>query len=78
MAALGMFPEYQHPHLGLLRSVAQPVTFNGAKEVIQAPPPMLGEHTREILALAGCDTQTIERYIGAGIARCHEARPVTS
>jgi CoA:oxalate CoA-transferase len=39
-----------HPTLGDVPLVHQPVRFSGADRTIQRPPPLLGEHTRELLA----------------------------
>lgn len=73
LAALGIFPEYAHPTLGVMKAIAQPITFNRRKEQVDMPPPMLGEHTREILGMVGCGVEEINRYIASGVARGHEA-----
>ncbi|MDP3139309.1 MAG: CoA transferase [Burkholderiaceae bacterium] len=76
LGALGMIAEYAHPELGSVKAVLQPITFDTRKEQTNVPPPMLGQHTLEVLALAGCSPQEIESYVRSGIAHVHrtEAR----
>jgi len=51
----------EHPTLGDVPLVHQPVRFSGADRMIQRPPPLLGEHTRELLAsVLGLDEKQIE------------------
>jgi CoA:oxalate CoA-transferase len=51
----------EHPTLGDVPLVHQPVRFSGADRTIQRPPPLLGEHTRELLAsVLGLDKKQIE------------------
>ena len=51
--AQGMTQEVEHPVLGLIRQVASPLRFDGHVGAIRRAPPLLGEHTDEILAEAG-------------------------
>jgi CoA:oxalate CoA-transferase len=51
----------EHPTLGDVPLVHQPVRFSGADRTIQRPPPLLGEHTRELLAsVLGLDEKQID------------------
>jgi crotonobetainyl-CoA:carnitine CoA-transferase CaiB-like acyl-CoA transferase len=45
----GLVQEVEHPQYGKVKVVGPPATFSDSKIGIQAPPPMLGEHNREIL-----------------------------
>jgi crotonobetainyl-CoA:carnitine CoA-transferase CaiB-like acyl-CoA transferase len=66
--ALGMFIDYVHPSLGMLKAVAQPIMFDGKRETPQMPPPRLGQHTREVLGLIGCSHSEIDGYLANGVA----------
>jgi crotonobetainyl-CoA:carnitine CoA-transferase CaiB-like acyl-CoA transferase len=48
-AALGMVAEIEHPLIGALRQVGVPVKMSATAWQIRRPPPLLGEHTDEIL-----------------------------
>jgi len=47
--ARGLIVQIEHPALGEVRSIANPVRFSDAPVTYRLPPPMLGEHTEEIL-----------------------------
>ena len=51
--ALGMAAEIEHPALGVLRQAGIPFTFDRTPATIRSAPPLLGEHTNEILAELG-------------------------
>ncbi len=42
--ALGMYQEIDHPTVGVLRSVALPLTLDGERPPLRRAPPLLGEH----------------------------------
>lgn len=48
-AARGIVMEYDHPALGKLKTIAQPVQFDGAPRGVRAPPPLLGQHSDSVL-----------------------------
>ncbi|HUS14925.1 MAG TPA: CoA transferase, partial [Chloroflexia bacterium] len=48
--ALGIVREVEHPTAGRLCLVGSPLRLDGALPPIRRPPPLLGEHTAEILA----------------------------
>lgn len=50
-----------HPTLGEVPMVHQPVRFSGADRSFQRPPPLLGEHTRELLiSILGLDEKQVD------------------
>jgi crotonobetainyl-CoA:carnitine CoA-transferase CaiB-like acyl-CoA transferase len=56
-----MISVVEHPTLGDVPLIHQPVRFSDADRSIQRPPPLLGEHTRELLAsLLGLDEKQID------------------
>ena len=46
----GLIVELEHPLLGGMKSVANPIRMSGMPASYRLPPPILGEHTREVLA----------------------------
>jgi crotonobetainyl-CoA:carnitine CoA-transferase CaiB-like acyl-CoA transferase len=65
-AARGMVLEYEHPTLGPLRTMAQPIQFDGETRRVAAPPPRLGEHSTEVLAAFGHSEAEIAALRAAG------------
>ena len=55
-----------HPTLGALRQVVTPV-FCATASVVSRPPPLLGEHTVEVLREAGIDAASINALLAADI-----------
>ncbi|MBI3044024.1 MAG: CoA transferase [Betaproteobacteria bacterium] len=67
--ASGFVRETHHPTAGAVKVVGSPLRFPGRYDRCPLdPPPLLGEHTREVLrSLAGMEDSTIEKLIAAGI-----------
>jgi crotonobetainyl-CoA:carnitine CoA-transferase CaiB-like acyl-CoA transferase len=51
--ARNMIVQLEHPALGLARSIANPIKFSETPVSYRLPPPLLGEHTSEILTGLG-------------------------
>jgi crotonobetainyl-CoA:carnitine CoA-transferase CaiB-like acyl-CoA transferase len=50
---LGLTEEIEHPRAGRLKFVGSAVSYEGLGRAEPAPPPLVGEHTRKILAELG-------------------------
>lgn len=68
-----LIEEVNHPVHGPMRVLGQPVALHRTPAKVTAPSPLPGQHTREVLAAAGCDGATVERLLATGVAA--ESRP---
>lgn len=64
----GMVFQHEHPVLGTLGTVAQPLRFDGDRTPMRRPAPMLGQHTLEILGELGYTPAQIEALQASGRA----------
>ncbi len=64
---LGLVTEYQHPVKGLLRQFGQLIDLSDTPGKVQGPPPLCGQHTREILAELGHDDADVDRLAAADV-----------
>lgn len=85
----GMVQETQHPHVGKIRLPRTPISFSGGSgdnydgreatsdsmgDWSPLPPPMLGEHTTEVLSnILGVEYDSIEELRDAGVIECWDA-----
>jgi crotonobetainyl-CoA:carnitine CoA-transferase CaiB-like acyl-CoA transferase len=67
LVRLGLVAEYEHPVLGRIRQFGNLVTFSDTPGRPHRPPPMLGEHTREILADLGYSEAEVDEYRARGV-----------
>jgi crotonobetainyl-CoA:carnitine CoA-transferase CaiB-like acyl-CoA transferase len=65
--ARGMVAEAPHSHLGPVKTIGLPVKFSATPGGVTRGAPILGEHTREVLADAGYSKAVIERLIEDGV-----------
>jgi crotonobetainyl-CoA:carnitine CoA-transferase CaiB-like acyl-CoA transferase len=64
--ARGIILDYEHPELGHLKTIAQPIMFDGAERKVTTPPPLHGSHSREILSEIGYSREAIDRLVKTG------------
>ncbi|MFC9357498.1 CaiB/BaiF CoA transferase family protein [Rhodococcus sp. NPDC057014] len=63
-AGLDMVQETEHTTLGTMKVLGQAVNITGSeKNWLRRPPPLLGEHTREVLSEAGYDDRRIDEML---------------
>lgn len=68
----GMVEEIEHPAIGALRQVASPVRMDGAgPRTCYRAPPLLGQHTREVLIEYGIGRERVDALALAGVVRQH-------
>jgi crotonobetainyl-CoA:carnitine CoA-transferase CaiB-like acyl-CoA transferase len=63
-----MLVEFEHPGAGHVRTTGSPIRLDGDQARSGRLPPMLGQHTRPLLAELGVDDDTIDKMIADGRA----------
>ena len=61
--ASGMLIPARHPRLPGYRAVGLPIKWDGERPPVTRVPPLLGEHSAEVLAELGYDQDTIRRLV---------------
>jgi len=69
IAARDMVVRVAHPTIGALDVLGIPVKLSDTPGAVRTAPPLLGQHTRAVLADAGLDEDEIERMRLAGVIR---------
>lgn len=63
-----MVMEVEHPTCGPMKLVNTPVKYSYSKPSIRTPPPLLGQHTDEVLRdIVGMDDSTIKSLKAEGV-----------
>jgi formyl-CoA transferase/CoA:oxalate CoA-transferase len=65
--ARGMIVELEHPLIGTVRSLGNPMRFSATAVTYRLPPPTLGQHNEEVLAGLGCTEAKVEKLRGEGV-----------
>ncbi len=63
VADRGIVQPYQHPRYGALNSISIPLRTDGQDRRVRMPPPMLGEHTQDVLLEAGFTSEQIDDWV---------------
>jgi len=65
--ARNMIVQLEHPALGVARSIGNPIKFSETPVSYRLPPPLLGEHTREVLRDLGYSEEEVRAMSSAEI-----------
>ena len=72
LAALGMLVPLPHPDIPDLRVVGTPLNLDGVRPGSRRPPPLLGEHTEQVLADLGYSAEDIDDLTRQGVVGADE------
>ncbi len=67
--ALGILQPIEHPGIPDLQLAGLPLSFDGERPQQRLPPPLLGEHSEEVLQEAGYGDEEIAALVASGIIR---------
>ena len=62
--ARGLIVQIEHPAMGTVKSIANPIRFSNTPVSYRLPPPLLGEHTGEILQSLGYTDEEMKSMAG--------------
>lgn len=66
--ARGMVQSIDHPACGPIKVISPPVKYSNVEPSIRFPPPLLGQHTDELLQeVIGMSSERIEELRGKGV-----------
>ncbi len=64
---VGFFAEFDHPVIGKYKDIAAPVQFTATPGVMRSAPPLLGQHTSEVLSRLGLSEAEFSRLHVDGV-----------
>lgn len=67
LLARSMIVELEHPLVGLVRSLGNPVHLSETPVTYRLPPPQLGQHNEEVLSSLGYDARQVEALREQGV-----------
>lgn len=62
----GAVLHFEHPLAGPMTNIANPVNLHGSPAEVRRPPPVLGQHTEEVLREKGFSTEEVARLLHEG------------
>jgi crotonobetainyl-CoA:carnitine CoA-transferase CaiB-like acyl-CoA transferase len=62
--ARGLIVQIEHPSMGAAKSIANPIRFSSTPVSYRLPPPLLGEHTSQILESLGYRAEEVKSMAG--------------
>ncbi len=71
--ARGMVVDLVHPQAGATKALGCPVHFSATPASVTRPAPLLGEHTREVLAESGYSAREIDAFVADGVVEAPPA-----
>ena len=72
---VGDLPLLEHPVTGAYREIPFPVRFSRSPASVRRHAPLIGEHSREVLAELGYSRDEIEALVDTGVLRIASDRP---
>jgi crotonobetainyl-CoA:carnitine CoA-transferase CaiB-like acyl-CoA transferase len=67
VAARDMIVEVDHPTIGRYRMAGLPIKLSANPGSVKSPPPLLGEHSRQVLAGLGLTQDRIDALVTSGV-----------
>jgi crotonobetainyl-CoA:carnitine CoA-transferase CaiB-like acyl-CoA transferase len=68
MVARGIVKDIEHPRLGPMRAVRNPILLDHDSPSIDRYAPMLGEHSEEVLREIGYSAERIDKFFTGGVS----------
>ena len=65
--ARGMVVDLEHPEAGATKALGCPIHFSSTQTSVTRAAPLLGQHTREVLAEYGYSRADVDRFIADGV-----------
>lgn len=63
----GVFKELHHPTMGIIKNTQRPILYDGDRSGGEMPPPILGEHSVDVLIQLGFDQEIIDLFLKEGV-----------
>jgi crotonobetainyl-CoA:carnitine CoA-transferase CaiB-like acyl-CoA transferase len=67
--ARGMVSQVEHPTAGTVKTVSCPIRLTRTPVSVRTPPPLLGQHTDEVLGELGFDVDAIASLHATGVVQ---------